>query len=140
MMTQYAVKIIIVFLCMYQVMKHDRFSTLMKFLHLVDNDHYVPKGQLGHDTLYKLRPFLEPLIANFQQPCIPYRELSVDEAMVGFKGRLSFIQYLPKKPTKWGMKSYPLAMCETGDCILVNSYYIQNTVIHICTEYAYKTE
>ena len=127
-------------------MKHDRFSTIMKFLHLVDNDHYVPKGQQGHNTLYKLWPFLEPPIANFQQPYIPHRELSVDEAMVGFKGRLSFIQYLPKKPTKCGIKSYVLADSSTGYVwnwrLCTGKFLIQNTVIHMqiyCTEYVYKT-
>ena len=95
-------------------MKRDRFSLVMKFLHLADNEKYIPKGQPGHDPLFKLRPFLEPLIANFQASYSLHRELSVDEAMVGFKGRLAFIQYLPKKPTKWGMKSYVLANSHTG--------------------------
>ena len=29
--------------------------------------------------------------------------------MVGFKGRLAFLQYMPKKPQKWGMKAWVLA-------------------------------
>ena len=95
-------------------MKRDRFTLIMKFIHLADNELYIPKAEPGHDPLFKLRPFLEPLIANFQKSYTPHRELSVDEAMVGFKGRLSFIQYLPKKPTKWGIKSYVLADSVTG--------------------------
>ena len=86
----------------------------MKFLHLADNMAYIPKGQPGHDALFKIRPFFEPLIANFQAAYTPNREMSVDEAMIGFKGRLSFIQYLPNKPTKWGMKAYVLADSRTG--------------------------
>ena len=86
----------------------------MKFLHLADNEGYIPRGQEGHDNLYKLRPFLEPLLHNFQQCYILHRELSVDEAMIGFKGRLVFIQYLPNKPTKWGMKAYVLADSSNG--------------------------
>lgn len=97
-----------------QVLKRDRFSLILKFLHLNDNTHYIPKGQQGHDPLYKLRPLLDPLIANFRAAYTPNRELSIDEAMVGFKGRLSFIQYLPKKPTKWGMKAFVLADSCTG--------------------------
>jgi hypothetical protein len=91
------------------VLKRDRFSLILKFLHLNDNSSYIPKGQPGHDPLYKLRPLLDPLIANFQASYTLHRELSIDEAMVGFKGRLFFIQDLPKKPTKWGMKAYVLA-------------------------------
>ena len=60
----------------------------MKFLHLADN----AKGQPGHDPLFKLNPsFLKPVIANFQASYTLHHEFSVDEAMMGFKGRLAFI-------------------------------------------------
>ena len=96
------------------MIKGDRFSLIMKFLHLADNKKYIPKGQPGHDPLFKIQSLLEPLITNFQQSYTLHHEVSVDEAVVGFKGRLSFIQYLPNKPTKWGMKSYVLAASSTG--------------------------
>jgi len=38
----------------------------------------------------------------------------VDESMIGFKGRLGFIQYMPKKPTKWGLKAFVLSDACTG--------------------------
>ena len=88
-----------------QVLKRDRFSLLLKFIHLSDNSSYIPKGDPGHDPLYKIRPFLDPLLKNFQATYVLGREESLDEAMIGFKGRLRFIQYLPKKPKKWGMKA-----------------------------------
>ena len=34
--------------------------------------------------------------------------------MISFDGRLYFIQYMPMKPTKWGMKAYVLADARTG--------------------------
>ena len=34
--------------------------------------------------------------------------------MIGFKGRLGFVQYMPKKPTKWGLKAFVLADGVTG--------------------------
>ena len=80
-------------------------ASLLKFLHLNDNNQYVKKGQPGHDPLFKVRP----LIKNFQEANHPSHELSIDESMIGFKARLSFIQYLPKKLTKWGMKAFVLA-------------------------------
>jgi hypothetical protein len=97
-----------------KVLKRDRFTLILKFLHLNNNAHYIPKGQSGHDPLYKLRPLLDPLIGNFQAAYTLNREVSVDEAMVGFKGRLSFLQYLPRKPTKWGMKAFVLADSSNG--------------------------
>ena len=34
--------------------------------------------------------------------------------MIGFKRRLYFIHYIPKKPTKWGMKAYVLVDSSSG--------------------------
>ena len=34
--------------------------------------------------------------------------------MISYKVRLAFLQYLPKKPHKWGMKAWLLAESKTG--------------------------
>eukprot|EP00731_Ephydatia_muelleri_P017296 Em0010g394a len=62
----------------------DRFRDLQKYLHFVDNDTLVPRGQRGHDRLGK--------------------EVAVDEAMIKFQGRSSLKQYMPLKPIKRGIK------------------------------------
>ena len=80
------------------ILKRDRFSLKLRFLHLNDNTKYIPKGQPGHDPLYKLRPFMDPQLDNFRAAYNLGREISIDESMIGFKGRLYFIQYMPKKP------------------------------------------
>jgi hypothetical protein len=38
----------------------------------------------------------------------------VEEAMIGFKGRFFLKQYLPRKPTKWGIKAWGLADSANG--------------------------
>ena len=96
------------------IMSPDRFSLVLCFLHLNDNTKYISKGEPGHDPIFKLRPFLDPLITNFQAAYSLGREISIDESMVGFKGHLWFIQYMPKKPIKWGMKAYVSADSVTG--------------------------
>jgi hypothetical protein len=45
---------------------------------------------------------------------LPDKELCLDEGMVLFKGRLAFEQYMPFKPTKWGLKVWVLTDAETG--------------------------
>ena len=87
-------------------MSCDQFSLLLRFFHLNDNTKYIPKGQPGYDPLYKLRPLVDPLIANFKAAFNSGHEVAVDEGMIGFKGQLRFLQYMPNKPTKWGMKIY----------------------------------
>ena len=73
------------------VMTRDRFLLVLKFLHLVDNDHQIPRGQTGFDKLFKIRPLLDQLVKNWQSTYYPGREVSVDESMISFKGRLSFL-------------------------------------------------
>ena len=96
------------------IMSRDHFSLVMRFLHLNDSTQYIPKGQPGYDPLYKIRPFLTPLLENCKTAYTLGREISVDESMIAFKGRLSFIQYLPNKPHKWGMKAYVLTDSVSG--------------------------
>ncbi len=92
----------------------DRFLLLFKFFHLADNTKQVARGQPGYDKLFKLRAFMDPLIKSFQAMFVPNKNLSVDEAMISFKGRLSFHQYLPKKPKKWGMSVWALVDSDLG--------------------------
>ena len=87
------------------IMKRDRFQLLLKMLHLADNSSY---GQPGYDNLFKLRPLLDSLVEQFKLMYRPNKELAVDESMIGFKGRLSFLQYIPNKPHKWGLKAWVL--------------------------------
>jgi len=50
----------------------------------------------------------------FTQAYIQCCELAVDEATIGFKGRFFLKQYLPVKPTKWGIKACGLANSANG--------------------------
>ena len=52
----------------------------------------------------------------------PSRDLSVDEAMIRFDGRLAWKQYIPKKPVKWGMKLWCLCDANTGYCLEFSVY------------------
>ena len=47
---------------------------------------------------------------NFQ----PGREVSIDEAMISFNGRLFFKQYMKGKPHPWGIKVWCCADSKTG--------------------------
>ena len=57
---------------------------------------------------------MDPLLENFKAAYNLGREIAINESMIDFKGRLHFIQYMPKKPTKWGMKAFVLADSSSG--------------------------
>lgn len=96
-----------------QAMTLRRFEKISQYLHLNDeNEKKVP------DFLFKARPALD-VTKKFGQYYKPGCDLAVDEAMIGFKGRFALKQYMPGKPTKWGIKAWGIADSKTGyllDC------------------------
>ena len=64
--------------------------------------------------MYKVRPFVTPLIEHFQSSYTFHHKVSPDESIIRFIWRLGFIQYMPKKPTKWGIKAFVLSDALTG--------------------------
>ena len=51
----------------------------------------------------------------------PHKEVSIDEAMIPFKGRSSMKQYLPKKPVKRGFKVWTRADAVNG---YISEFYV----------------
>ena len=82
-----------------------RYEKLSQYLHLTDNIHQPAADSPDYYPLFKVRPLMDMLNRNFLQHYTPGRELSVDEAMIGFKGLSLLKQYMPGKPTKWGDQS-----------------------------------
>ena len=85
-----------------QAMTPKRFKKLGQYLQLGEEEERPDWQSADFDILYEARPALD-LIDEFTQAYIPGCELAVDEVMIGFKGRFFLKQYLPGKPTKWGI-------------------------------------
>ena len=103
-------------------MSYRRFRVLLSCLHLVDNTTAIPRGQDGFDKLHKVRPLINIIQTNMMDCYNPHREVSIDEAMVGFKGRSSLKQYLPMKPTKRGFKIWCLCDSSNGYVYRITVY------------------
>ena len=82
----------------------DRFFELHRYLHFEDNSALSPPGSPDYDRLGKVGTIIGMLSDRFSAVYNPMREISVGEAMVPFKGRSSLKQFMPKKPTKRGIK------------------------------------
>ena len=72
-----------------EVMSLTRFEQIYRFLDLCDSDKEVVAGQPGYVYLFKVRNLLDLLSPRFLSQYQTHEELSVDEAMIPFKGRLS---------------------------------------------------
>jgi len=44
---------------MKEIFQQYRFDKLNQYLHLNNNENFVPHGQPNHDKLFKVRPFLD---------------------------------------------------------------------------------
>ena len=87
-----------------KVFTRNRFDELTRFLHFNDSSTEPRRNDPAYDRLYKVRPLLNFFNARMQELYKPGREISVDEGMIAFRGRLAFKQYMPAKPTKYGIK------------------------------------
>ena len=96
------------------IMSGRRFELLMSYFHLNDSEQQPAFDSPSYDRQYKIRPFLDMIVKSYQTIYIPHQHISIDETMIGFKGRLAWVQYMPKKPTKWGIKAWVLADSENG--------------------------
>ena len=104
------------------IMSRDRFFKISRYLHLVDSSKQQKRGEMGYDPLYKVRPLVDKVRNTFDKYYMPGRELAIDEMMVGTRCRIHFLQYLPKKPTKWGVKVFVNAESTTGYVLTFDVY------------------
>jgi len=96
-----------------KVMSRVRFEQIYRFLHLANNDDQ-DDDPANRDKLFKIRKLADLLVASFQRNYVPEQTITIDEAMIPFKGRLSFKQYMKDKPTKWGIKVFVLSDATNG--------------------------
>ena len=114
-----------------EVMVKDRFLAILRALHVNDSSLQVPMGQPGYDPLFKVRKLLDLVTARFEDQFNLAEWVSIDEAMIPFKGRLSFKQY---KPTKWGIKVFVLADAKTGYTKRIQIYTGKNQNLTTATD------
>ena len=82
----------------------DRFFDLSRYLHFVDNTQLPRRTDPNYHRLQKVKPIIDAVMNTCLSLYNPSANLSIDEAMIAFKGRSAIKQYMPKKPTKRGIK------------------------------------
>ena len=95
-----------------QIITEKRFRLLLKFLHFADNSKFEPDKH--HKKLYKIQPILDHLKSKFSSVYTPEQNICVDESLLPWKGRLGWIQYIPTKRSRFGVKFYKLCESSTG--------------------------
>ena len=109
-----------------------RFFMILANLHLVDSNVAIDEA----NKLRKLGNLMETCNQSFNQHYMPTQNLSIDEQMIGTRCRISFIQYMPKKPKKFGIKLWVLCEAMTGYVLKLEVYtgksdeVVVNTLAH----------
>ncbi|CAF4519394.1 unnamed protein product, partial [Didymodactylos carnosus] len=87
-------------------MSLQRFQHLLRFTRFDNREH-----RNKSDRLSPIRCVFELFVKQLPRHFVPGEYLTVDEQLVPFRGRCCFVQYIPKKPAKYGLKFW--ALCDT---------------------------
>ncbi len=91
-----------------------RFLEIHQYLHFVNNSSLSLPGSPEYDRLGKVRSAISILSERLPAVCEQGKHVSVDEAMIPFKGRSTLKQYMPKKPVRRSLKIWALADVSNG--------------------------
>ena len=100
-------------------MSRNRFQLILSNLHLRDEN--IAAADKKRDKLYKLRPLMDMLEANFQK-YRPEKDISLDEGGCPFKGRVAFKTYNPAKLNRFAIKTYQVCEASSGYCVAFDVY------------------
>ena len=120
-------------------MARNRFQIIYSFLHFNDNK---TMPQNGVDKLFKIRPVYDKLIEKFKALYNMGENITIDEAMLNWRGRLGFKVFMKNKPVKHGIKSYVLADSQSSYCWNLSIYKkdpksLSDTVTDLLTSKCY---
>ena len=92
-------------------LSRDRYFEILRFIRFGD---YSQEFDLLNDPLAKMRPFIDEVQHICKSSYLPYQDISIDETLLLFKGRLVFRQYLPSKRSRYGIKTFALCDSKNG--------------------------
>ena len=109
-------------------MSRDRYLQILRFLHFVNNDTAPNMADLNKDKLWIVRPFLTALLPRFSGVYAPSQNLSLDETLIKFKGRVQFRQFLPLKRSRFGVKGFVIADSVSMSVVCLPSVHVPSTL------------
>ncbi|RVE48877.1 hypothetical protein evm_006447 [Chilo suppressalis] len=98
-----------------RLMSRNRFLLISRFLHFVDNDTCYDYSLSSYDKkIIEIRPILDHCSRRFSSLYTPSQNLSLNESLLLWKGRLSWVQCIRTKAARFGIKTFELCDAETG--------------------------
>ncbi|XP_045457225.1 piggyBac transposable element-derived protein 4-like [Melitaea cinxia] len=112
------------------LMSRNRFQMITRFLHFVNNDHMSNNTRSYDRKVAKITPILEHCNEKFCTLYTPNKHLSIDESLILWKGRLSWVQCIRTKAARFGIKSFEICEATTGYMLRCIIYAGKNSSMH----------
>lgn len=129
--------------CFSNYMSRDRYLLIMRCLHFSKT--WKEGDEIPEDRLFKIKPVVDYFNNVMRKVYSPKKQLSLDESMVLWKGRLIFRQYLPNKRHKYGVKLYMVTepdglilkfvVCGGQHDVLGGKDHVKKIVMHLLSDY-----
>jgi hypothetical protein len=102
---------------------HDAILQIRRYIHFVDNTRLLPKDDPKWHDLQKIQVAMNTILKTLAAGWILRKRICVDKSMIKYMGRfVSFIQYMPAKPIKHGIKVYALCCANAGYLYMFEIY------------------
>lgn len=95
-----------------KIFNYKSYKEIKKNFHINNNEEIDENHPCS--KLYKIWPFLEYVNKKFSEVYVPKRDISIDESLMLYKGKLSWKQYIPTKRSRFGIKFYSLYESKSG--------------------------
>lgn len=96
----------------YLTMSQQRFRFLLRCIRFDNVNDRNARREI--DKMAPIREVFELFVNNFERHYSPSEYLTIDEQLLAFRGRCSFRQYIPNKPSKYGIKTFALVDAKTA--------------------------
>ena len=93
-----------------KILTQNKLVLIEKYIHFVD----ISQLDSQYNRTAKIEPIHTYLVERWQSLLTLGRDISVDEALLLWKGRLSWKQFIRTKRARFGIKSFVLADGSTG--------------------------
>jgi hypothetical protein len=101
-------------------MSYNRFRTIRRVLRFDNKE--TRNARLRSDKLAAVRLLLDSFVENSQACYFPSASVTVDEQLYPYRGRCAYRQYIPSKPSKYGLKFWLLSDSENYYCHNIDMY------------------
>jgi hypothetical protein len=92
-----------------ETMIRERFRLISRFLHFAEDSSADPS-----DKLRKIRPIIDHFSSKFSELYYPTQDIALDESLMKFRGRLSYVQCNRSKRSRFGIKIYKICESNSG--------------------------